>query len=411
MNAKDIAYIRRQFKLDNDRLRVFDIFHVYIMKESSEIYHHECQPFALLERDQQELFMGNFKKVLSGRLDEKLFELHFRTETGTVTELEAGAEHPAGNHSKNHSENHSRRILYQALQAQDVEEWKEQMLRLVDKMLTDFQFAKDTVITFIRGEVYKPAKKREEVTEEYEQDEGYAAKFILCSINTTEQPPKTLVFDYISREFKYQVTVDPIIKLAKPQGGFLYPCVQDGYADVNHVLYAAEKANQPDLRMVEEVLDAELPLTAQQDKEVFEEIMREVAGEELEPSTLAQVYEEIKQYIDEHEEEDEPPKLDVRDVERVLVVSGVEDVTAEKVERAFELVTDDRNYELKAANVLPKFSSKSIKIETQAATIAIRPEDLKYIKQVNMRGKRCLVIEIDEDIVIEGFAIKTEDWE
>ena len=75
MNAKDIALIRRHFKPGHDLLRVFDILHVYIMKESSEIYHYEAQPFALLEKDQQELFMGNFKKLLSGRMDEKLFEL------------------------------------------------------------------------------------------------------------------------------------------------------------------------------------------------------------------------------------------------------------------------------------------------------------------------------------------------
>lgn len=65
MNKKDIAQIRKQFKLNNDLLKISDIFNVYIMKESSEIYHYESQPFEMLDQDQQELFMDNFKNCLA----------------------------------------------------------------------------------------------------------------------------------------------------------------------------------------------------------------------------------------------------------------------------------------------------------------------------------------------------------
>ncbi|MNV99154.1 hypothetical protein D3C71_1944790 [compost metagenome] len=95
-------------------------------------------------------------------------------------------------------------------------------------------------------------------------------------------------------------------------------------------------------------------------------------------------------------------------MERVLKVSGVENVTAEKVERAFETIIDDRNYEMKASSVIPKFTTKSIKIETKVATISVSPQDLRYLKQVNYQGKRCIMIEVDEDVVIEGFTLSTE---
>jgi len=395
VNQKDVALIRRQFKLDNHLLRIFDIFNVYVTKDSSDIYHHECQPFAMLERDQQELFIGNFKKLLAGQFDQKLFELKFQSDLGL--EQESGEEN-----------NHTRLILHSGLQANRVDEWKEQMLRLVDKMLQDSPFSEDTVITFIRGEYFKPTKKSNEETEESGDDEVYALGYILCTVNKTEQPKKSLVFDYVSREFRYNVAADPIIKLASPEAGFLFPCFNEGYADVNHVLYAAGKANTPDHRFIEQVLNGELTATAQQDKAVFEDIVREVAGDQLDASTLAHVYEEIKTMIDETEDE-EPPRLDMKDVERVLVASGVEDVDAEKVERAFLDVTDNRNYELKASSVIPKFNSKSIKINTKVATIAISPEDLRFVKQVNYRGRRCILIEVDEDTVIEGFTMKTEE--
>lgn len=386
MNSKDIASFRRQFKLDHDRLKIFDIFNVYVMKENSEIYHHECQPFAMLEREQQELFLDNFKKLLRGQMDEKLFELKFQREAEDSTQL----------------------ILHKGLLADRVEAWKEEMLRIVGKMLKDTPFTQDTVITFIRGEYFKPTRKRNEETEESERDEVYALAFILCTINKTEQPQKTLVFDYISKEFKYHVAVDPVIKLASPEGGFLFPCFQDNAADVNHILYSTARAHDPDLYYIEEVLNGELQSTAQQDKAVFEEIVREVTGGELDTATLAHVYEEIHRLIEDNGQED-TPMLDVQTVGQVLTASGVEEANPENVERAFQDIADDAKHELKASSVMPKYTSKSIKINTKIATITISPQDLKYVRQVKYKGKRCILIEVDEDTVIEGFTMKVED--
>ncbi len=86
MNKKDIANIRKQFKLDNDLMKIHEIFNVYVTKESGEIYHHVSQPFQMLEQEAQELFLVNFKKVLTGHLDAKLFELKFQRDVEDSTQ-------------------------------------------------------------------------------------------------------------------------------------------------------------------------------------------------------------------------------------------------------------------------------------------------------------------------------------
>ncbi|MRG86484.1 DUF4317 domain-containing protein [Salinibacillus xinjiangensis] len=386
MNKKDIANIRKQFKVDNDLLNIKEIFNVYIMKESSDIYHHQSQPFEMLDQDQQELFMNNFKKVLSGQLDEKLFELKFQRE----------------------AENSSQLILHKGLLNEEVEDWKEQMLQIVEKMLKDQQYEMDIVVTFIRGEYLKPMKRRNDEAEESERDAVFSHSFILCSINKTQDPKKELQFDYVEKEFKYNVEVDPVINLNTPVGGFLFPCFTDNAADVNHILYSAGKANEPDPHFIEEVLNGEEAMTAKEDKTVFEEIVKNVVGsDQLNTSTLSNVYEEINRVVEKNDQE-EPPKLDHKDVEHVLKMSGVEDVNTEKVETAFKNVIDDQNYELKASSVLPKYNSKSIKIKTKVADISISPQDLKYVRQINFQGKRSIMIEVEEDTVIEGFTIIPE---
>ncbi len=387
MIKKEVAHIRKQFKLDHDLMSIYDILNVYIMKESNEIYHWERQPFGMVDREKQELYMGNFKKLLTGELDQKLFELKFQAE----------AEEPA------------QVMLHQALVTGDPDEWQDLMLLLVDRMMADTHYERDTVITFVRGQYFRPTKDRNDEAEESEKNELFAHPFILCSVNSTEKQRKALLFDYVEREFKYNVIVDPIVKLSTPEQGFFYPSVTDNYSDVNRILYCTGKSNFPDPHFVGEVLNAERSMTALEERAIFEDIVKEVAGGEGEATTLAQVYEEIHQVIETNDDKEEPPKLDYRDLERVLTVSGVENVTMEKVERAFETIVDDKHYEMKASSVMPKFTTKSIKIDTKVATISVSPQDLKYVKQVNYHGRRCILIEVDEDAVIEGFTLTTEN--
>ncbi|MBA9084293.1 hypothetical protein FHR92_000747 [Fontibacillus solani] len=389
MKKKEVAHIRKQFKLDHDLMNIYDILNVYIMKESNEIYHWERQPFALVDREKQELHMGNFKKLLTGELDQKLFELKFLEEAEEPTKV----------------------LLHQALVTGDADEWQDLMLLLVEKMLADAKYERDTVVTFVRGQYFRPTKDRNEEAEETGKDELFAHPFILSSVNSTEQQRKTLLFDYVEREFKYNVIVDPIIKLSSPEQGFFYPSVTDNHSDVNRILYCTGKANEPNQHFISEVLNAERSVTAQEERAIFEDIVKEVAGEQLDTAVLANVYEEIHRVIETTEKEEEPPTLDYTDVERMLTVSGVENVTKEKVERAFQTIVDDKNYEMKASSVIPKFNSKSIKIDTKIATISVSPQDLKHVKQVNYQGRRCILIEVDEDVVIEGFTLSTETFD
>lgn len=385
MNKKDIAHIRRQFKLDNDKMKIHEIYNVYIMKESSEIYHQQSQPFEMLDQDEQELFLTNFKKVLTGKLDEKLFELKFEKDV----------------------EDSSQFILHKGLLSNDSEDWKEQMLQMVEKILASRQYEMDVVVTFIRGEYMKPARSKAEA-EESEHDTVYTNSFILCSINKTQDPKKELHFDYIEKSFKYNVVVDPVINLQAPMGGFLYPSFTDNAADVNRILYASGKANELDDLFIEKVLNAEEAMTAKDDKIAFEEVVRDAVGHELNTSTLASVYEEINRVAEESEEEEEPPTLDYRDIERVLKSSGVEDVNEEKMKTAFKNVIDDEKYELKAKNIVPKYNSKSIKIQTKVADISVSPEELRHVRQVLMDGRRYLMIEVEEDTVVDGFTMIPE---
>ena len=382
MNKKDIAAIRRQFKLDNDLMNIREIFNVYVKKESGEIYHHVSQPFQMLELETQELFLENFKKVLTGHLDTKLFQLRFIRDVEDSTQT----------------------ILYEGLQADTVEDWKENMLQLVERMSAHAVYEFDTIVTFIRGHYQKPTRKRDLDSEEGGNDEVYSSEYILCSLSKIDQPKKSLLFDYIEKEFKSNNIVDPIINLDSPLSGFLFPVFHDNYADVNHILYYAGKVI-PDDSFIGEVLHCEDMITAAEDKDSFEQVLINVMGEEVDSRVIANVYEEIDKMVQESVEnkESEAPMLDYRDIGRILTASGVENVEPAKVEHAFKAVVHDEKHEFKASSVVPK----SIKIKTTVADVTISPKDLKNVKYIMYQGKRCLLLEIDEEVVVEGFRLET----
>src|SRR5699024_6299038 len=142
-------------------------------------------------------------------------------------------------------------------------------------------YEKDMVITFIRVNYFEPTKRPVEDMEMSNKDEVYAQPFILCSINRTDLPKRELVFDYIEKEFKSNMEVDPIINLTSPVGGFLFPTFTDHAQNVNSVLYATGKANNPDFHFIDDVLNGEDIMTAQEDKAIFEEIVKNVVGDEV----------------------------------------------------------------------------------------------------------------------------------
>ncbi len=394
MNKKEIADIRKRFKLDTELLKIADIYNVYVQQENSEIYHEESRAFSLLDREQQELFLANFKKVLGGKLDVKLFEVKFQPqEEGQI--------------------DHTQHLLYEGLETKEVSDWKENMQQIALKMVQDAQHEKDLVITFIRGTYFKTTKRKADESEMDFRDETYKTPFILSSMNQTELPKSSLVFDFVEKEFKSNVLMDPVIKLSSPIGGFLFPSFTDNAADIHHVLYAAGKANKPDFQFIEQVLNGDEIVTAEEDKAIFEEIVKTVIGDEVDSRTLAGVYDEINHMLtieaESDDEDEEIPMMDVKEVERVLKASGMKDISTEKVERAFQQVVEDKSYEMKASHIVPSYTSKSIKISTKVADIAINPQDLRYVKQVNYNGKRCVLIEVEEDTMIEGFKLISED--
>ena len=50
-----------------------------------------------------------------------------------------------------------------------------------------------------------------------------------------------------------------------------------------------------------------------------------------------------------------------------------------------------------------------MKINTDTTKISIDPKHLKDVKYITYEGKRCLLLEIGDDVEIEGFTLDSSD--
>lgn len=385
MKKNDVSSIRKEFKLDNTKLKLGDVVSIYVKGDIKQIIGTEKEYFDRMDTEKQELYIKNFKKLLTGQLDSKVFELEF-------------PDNKLG-------QNPTQRALIDTLQSSN---FIEQAEEIALKVINNCDYQSDFMISFLRGEVYKPMKKERGEDESGMDDEVFSFEFFMGCVNPATIPKTALKFDFEGKAFKADIPMDVIINLTAPLDGFMFPSWRDNSADVNSVVYYSNKANTPNMEFLSKVLECDLHSTAQTEKAQFLEIVQEVVGKEIEPEKIANIYEGVNYILmrNEEEESSEIASVGLKDMEKILQSSGVENT--QSLETAFMKITGTDKYEFKASNIVPNFTGKSIKIETNTVSISVSPQDLKNIKQVKKDGRRYLLIEIDETANLEGFELSTE---
>lgn len=396
MNKKDLADVRKEFKLNSYMMSIKEIYSVYLKKDNGEIITKELNYFEMMDVEKKELYLENFKKVLTGTIDAKIFELDFKMGIMDEDTTDEGEEKES-----------TQVILYNALTSgNSVIEYAD---KIVDRISKHYTYDTDVVINFVKAEYYKGNKKKNEESDEAIDDHVQAIEFMLCSINKVDVPKKVLKFDYSEMTFKPTSALDITVNLNAPLDGFMFPSFSSDYVDVNKIIYYSSKAKQMNFTFVEEVLECGVKPTAIEEKESFNAILNTVVGDKIKPETIYEIYEKINEKLEDNEDGDEEPTIDIKEVQKVLEDSGIEN--SEVVKSAFEQVCGG-DYDFKVKNIVPDFGSKSIKIENEATSIIINPNELSGIRQVmDKNGKKYLMIELKEDVQINGFKLETEEFE
>ncbi|WP_147564679.1 DUF4317 family protein [Clostridium tyrobutyricum] len=381
MNKKDLSDIRKEFKLDSYALPIKEVCSVYLKKENGQIITKELKPFEMMDVESRQLYLNNFKKILTGPIDSKIFELDFKSKNDEEDSPEDMSD-----------------ILSSALQDKiNIIDFADEV---INKIRQNFNYDADIVINFIKSEYYRGSRK-----DSSQEDYIQVVPFILCTVNKVDIPKKALKFDYSEMKFKSNSVLDVTVNLNLPLDGFLYPSFGAEYVDQNKLIYYSHKAKYLNQSFVGEVLDCTMKPTGIEENETFNSIIQYASENKIKPSIMQDIYENVNEKL-EYEEDDDEARINMKDVENIFEKSGIQNKRL--IKEAFEDMCGG-DYEFKVKNVVPDFTRRSVKIENFNVKVEITPGNLNNVKQVrDKEGRKCLQIILSENVDLEGIGLETE---
>jgi len=395
MNKQDLSAIKKELKPDNTMLKVNEIYSVYLKKDEGVVIHSELDYFENFDSEKQEIYLKNFKKILSGSLDTKLFELDF---------IEKNTE--------NLEDEYNAQSLFGIAVKEDKESFTDTADKIVGKVAENYKYDTDVIITFIRAEYFKGSSSRRKKEADIAIDDNvFAFQFMMCSVNKIDPPKQGLQFDFLEMKFKVNSILDGIVNLNTPLDGFMFPCFNNNSVDISKVMYYTAKPKEINMSFVEEILNCEFKKTAEDEKGEFSAILKAMVGETITPSTMQNIYENLSKKLEEDEEEEIDSQaivVGLKDMKDVLEESGIDNL--EGLEEAYKQVLGDTSFDFKVKNIVPDMKTKSMKISTDSMSLAFTPQELKSIRKVkDSQGRICLLIELTDDVDIDGFSLETEE--
>lgn len=370
MNNKNLALMRKEFKLDSYALPIKEVYSVYLKKDNGKIITEGKKLFDLMDTEEKQLYLNNFKKALTGTIDSKIFELTFNDKS-----------------------------MMQALLCSTLNnkmELQEFVDSVVNRIRENFNYDTDIVINLIKSEYYRAVKDSKD-------DYVSAFNFILCTINKVEIPKKVLKFDYSQMDFKANSSLDVTVNLNSPLDAFMYPGFDDeNYMDTDKLVYYSHKAEMLNNTFVNDVMECKLKATAADEMKTFKYILQEATENKISPTVLQNIYEDLyDKSID-----DEDKGLNYEDVKKLFEDNFI---NTESLKDSFDEVCGG-DYTFKPKNIIPDFSNKSVKIQNDIVEVNIVPGHLNLIKQIkDSQGRKCINLILNEDALIDGLNLETEN--
>lgn len=371
MISKEILEIKKQFTPENcaiTRMRGCYVDHEKNRKWETE------RSFLTLPEEEAFKYFEIFKQTLTGTLGKKLINMEFPL----------SQEEPGG----------TQEFLYRLRDSKLEDE------ALIDefynKIIDNFEFAENYYIILVHAVYDVPGKTSDGIEMFDASDNVY--EYILCSICPVKLTKAGLSYDVDQNSIvgrNRDWVVDPPVK------GFLFPAFNDRTADIHQVLYFTKKPEELQPKLIEELLGSDIPLSAENQKVTFNEIISTTLAEECDFEMVRCIHDNLQDMIEENKAEPEPLELDKFDMRRLLEQSGASSEKLEKVETVFEETAGEKR-RLMASNIA---ETKKFSIETPDVVIKVSPDRADLVQTRIIDDQKCLVIAINDHVEVNGVDI------
>ena len=373
MNKKEVLEIRKQFTPAN--CAITRIAGCYVDHEKNKKMESKSAFLSLPEEEAFKYF-DIFKKTLSGTMGKNMLNMEFPIDQ----------EMPGGTQE-----------FLMKLKASKLED--DMLLEeFYDKVIATYEYAENYYIILIHAMYDVPGRSSDNMEMFDASDEVY--EYLVCSICPVSLSKAGLSYNAESNCIQDRIR-DWVVDM--PDKGFLFPAFNDRSTDIHGVLYYTKKSEDLQQELIEQLLGARMPMSANTQKETFQMLIEDTLGEDGDYETIRNIHDTLNDMIEEHKEEPEPLQLDKTDVRKVFEKSGVSSEKMECFDQNYEETAGEKT-SLLATNIT---ETKKFQIETPDIVIKVNPERADLIETRVIDGRQCLVIAVDDHIEVNGVNVRT----
>mgnify|MGYP005779265465 CR=1 FL=1 len=373
MNKKEILEIRKQFTPAN--CAITRICGCYVDHEKTKKMESK-DAFLSLPEEEAFKYFDIFKKTLSGTVGKNMLNLEFPLD----------AEMPGG----------TQEFL---MKLRDSKLEDDMLLEeFYDKVIATYDYAENYYIILIHAMYDIPGKSSDGLEMFDASDEVY--EYLLMSICPVSLSKAGLSYNAEDNRIQDRIR-DWIVGM--PSKGFLFPAFNDRSTDLHSVLYYTKKSEDLQPEMIDQLLGAKMPMSADTQKETFQMIIEDTLGEDGDYETVRNIHETLNDLIEEHKEEPEPLALDKTEIKKIFEQSGVDAEKMESFDRNFEENAGEKA-SLLATNIA---ETRKFNIETPDVVIKVNPDRADLVETRIIDGRQCLVIPVDDHIEVNGINVRT----
>ena len=372
MNKKEINEIKKQFT--PERCTITRICGCYVDADKNKKIE-LAQTFLTLTEEESFKYFTIFKSTLSGTFGKNLLNMEFpiaQEEEGTQKFL-------------------LRLKNSQLKDASLVEEF-------YDKVISTYNYGENYYIILVYGVYDVPGKTSDGIENENASD--YVYDYVLCSICPVKLTDAGLCYNEKTNNIENRIR-DWVV--AAPSHGFLFPAFNDRMTDVHGLLYYTKKSEFIQEEFINLTLGCGVPLSFRVQQEAFQDIIENTLGEQCSFEKIKTIHEKLNEYVEIRKDASEPPELDKMEIKKLLEDSEVDAETVKSFETAYNsIICDGEKVKFAAAAIA---SVKSFDIKMPDVEIKIKPERTDIVETKVIDGKQCLVIEISNNIQVNGINV------
>lgn len=273
---------------------------------------------------------------------------------------------------------------------------EELLSQFYDRIISSYEYVGNYLILIIHDAYDVPGKTTDGLTMEDASDSVF--EYVLCCICPVNLSKPGLSYDAAANEFHNRIR-DWVVEM--PECGFLFPSFNDRASDIHSTFYYSKNPEEPHQEFVTDILGCSLPLTAGSQKETFQTLIEETLGEEADYEVVKSIHENLTEMIEEHKEIPEPLTLDKKQVKTLFEKSGVEEEKLETFDQLYDAAAGETT-SLLVNNVA---NTRSFEVKTPDVVIKVNPERADLVTAMTVEGKRCLVIELSDQVEVNGIKV------